>query len=121
VTAALYTHRIAEGRIPELARVAVEAARDGDPIALGLLHALAAECAAFATAAIRRLHLTRHAVPVVLAGGVARGAGALLAAPVWARVREVATAAEIVVLHAPPVVGAALLALDRAMPGASTA
>ena len=121
VTAGLYAHRIAEGRITQLARVAVEAARDGDPVALGLLDDLAAECAAFATAAIRRLHLTRRAVPVVLAGGVARGAGALLADPVAARVREVATAAEIVVLHAPPVVGAALLALDRAMPGASTA
>ena len=117
----MYHGRVAEDRIAELAPVAVEAARAGDAVALDMLDDLAGECAAFAIASIRRLRLTRLPVPVVLAGGVARGAGRLLADPVAARVREVAPLAEVGVLHAPPVLGAALLALDRAAPGASTA
>ena len=58
------------------------------------------------------LFLRRLGVPVVLSGGVARGAGELLATPVEERVRVVAPAAAVSVLHAPPVLGAALLVLD---------
>jgi N-acetylglucosamine kinase-like BadF-type ATPase len=121
VTLALYHGRLPEERIAELARVAVAAARDGDAVAETLLDDLADECAAFAIASIRRLRLTRLEVPVVLAGSVARGAGDLLADRVARRVQAVARRAEISVLHAPPVVGAALLALDRVAPGASAA
>ena len=123
VTYALYDGRLDEERTSELARVAVDAARDGDAVAIGLLDDLAAECAAFATAAIRRLRLARHAVPVVLSGGVARGAGPLLAERVAALVREAAPDAGVTVLHEPPVLGAALLALDHsptAAPDAAT-
>jgi N-acetylglucosamine kinase-like BadF-type ATPase len=121
VTAALHAHRLSEERIRELAKVTVDAARAGDAIALSLLDDLADECAAFVIASIRRLRLTRLPVPVVLAGGVARGARELLADRVATRVHAVAPRAEITVLHAPPVVGAALLALDRVAPGASAA
>jgi N-acetylglucosamine kinase-like BadF-type ATPase len=117
VTLAMYHGRLPEGRVAELAAVAVRAARDGDAVALGLLADLAGECAAFATAAIRRLGMTRLEVPVVLSGGVARGAGELLAMPVEERVRRVAPAAVVSVLHAPPVLGAALLVLDLVAPG----
>ena len=117
VTLAMYHGRLAEDRLAELAPVAVRAARDGDAVALGLLGDLADECASFATASIRRLGMTRLEVPVVLSGGVARGAGELLAAPVEDRVRAVAPAAAVSVLHAPPVLGAALLALDLVVPG----
>ena len=102
VTLAMYHGRLPEGRVAELAAVAVRAARDGDGVALGLLADLAGECAAFATAAIRRLGMTRLEVPVVLSGGVARGAGELLASPVEERVRVVAPTAAVSVLHAPP-------------------
>jgi N-acetylglucosamine kinase-like BadF-type ATPase len=117
VTAALYTGRLDEGRVSELAAVAVEAARAGDAVAGMLIGALADECAAFALAAIRRLGLARLAVPVVLSGGVARGAGDLLVDAVADRVSVVAPRARVVVLGAPPVLGAALLALDRVAPG----
>ena len=121
VTAELYTGRIPEGRTSELAAVAVEAARAGDAVALRLLGDLADECASFAIAAIRRLRLSRHPVPVVLSGGVARGAGELLADAVAERVAAVAPRARVVVLEAPPVLGAALLALDRVAPGDAAA
>ncbi|HEY3336386.1 MAG TPA: BadF/BadG/BcrA/BcrD ATPase family protein [Candidatus Limnocylindrales bacterium] len=117
VTLAMYHGQVPERRLEELAAVAVRAARDGDPVALRLLADLAAECAAFATAAIRRLSMTRLEVPVVLSGGVARGAGDLLADGVQERVRLGARGAFVVVLHAPPVLGAALLALDLVAPG----
>jgi len=117
VTLAMYHGRLPEGRVAELAAIAVSAARDGDAVALGLLGDLAGECAAFATAAIRRLGITRLEVPVVLSGGVARGAGELLASPVQERVRVVAPNAAVSVLHAPPVLGAALLVLDLVAPG----
>jgi N-acetylglucosamine kinase-like BadF-type ATPase len=121
VTAALYAGRIPEGRTSELAGVVVEAARDGDAVALQLIGALADECASFAIAAIRRLRLGRQAIPVVLFGGVARGAGDLLAAAVAERVAGTAPRARVVVLEAPPVLGAALLALDRVVPGDTAA
>jgi N-acetylglucosamine kinase-like BadF-type ATPase len=117
VTNALYTGRLDESRVSELAAVAVEAARDGDAVAALLIGALADECAAFALAAIRRLGLARREVPVVLSGGVARGAGDLLVDAVADRVSVVAPRARVVVLEAPPVLGAALMALDLVAPG----
>ena len=109
---AVYRGRLAERRLADLAPVVVEAARDGDRVAKDLVVALADEVAGFAGAAIRRGGMARLAVPVVLAGGVARGAGTLLADLVEDRVRRVARHAAVTVLMAPPVLGAALLALD---------
>ena len=113
VTNALYTGRLDEGRVSELAAVAVDAARQGDAVAGELIGALADECASFVLAAIRRLGLARLEVPVVLSGGVARGAGDLLGDAVADRVAIVAPLARVIILEAPPVLGAALLALDR--------
>ena len=67
---------------------------------------------------IRRLGLEAEAVPVTLAGGLARGAADLLRA---ARARRWCGRSRrrprSRVLHAPPVLGAALLGLDRLAPG----
>ena len=48
---------------------------------------------------------------------IARGADPVLTPLVLARIRAIAPAAELSVLHAPPVLGAALLALDAVAPG----
>ena len=117
MTEAFYSGRIAGGRVGELAPVVAAAARDGDAVAIGLVDDIADEIAAFATASIRRLGLEGEAVPVTTAGGLARGAADLLVPRVTALVREVAPRAEVSVLHAPPVLGAALLGLDRLAPG----
>ncbi len=53
---------------------------------------------------------------MTLAGGLSRGAADLLVPRVSSLVRDVAPAAEVSVLHAPPVLGAALLGLDRLSP-----
>ncbi len=117
VTMAMYDGRIPQRRIAELAPDLVAAARDGDAVATRILETLADEVAAWATAAIRRGGMADLSVPVILAGGVARGADPWLTELVAARVRTVAPAAELSVLHAPPVLGAALLALDAVAPG----
>ena len=117
VTEAFYSDRIAGGRVGELAPVVAAAARDGDAVSIGLVDDIAAEIAAFTTASIRRLGLEGEAVPVTIAGGLARGAADLLVPRVTALVQEVAPRAEVSVLHAPPVLGAALLGLDRLAPG----
>jgi N-acetylglucosamine kinase-like BadF-type ATPase len=117
VTEALYAGRIADGRVGELAPIVAEAARDGDAVSIGLVNDVADEIAAYATASIRRLALQSEAVPITLAGGLARGAADLLVPRVTALVRELAPHAEVSVLHAPPVLGAALLGLDRLAPG----
>ncbi|MEW6226256.1 MAG: BadF/BadG/BcrA/BcrD ATPase family protein [Chloroflexota bacterium] len=117
VSEAIYLGRLQEARMCELAPVVCEAGRDGDAVAKGLVDEVADELAAFALASIRRLGMSRRPVPVVLAGGLARGAADLLVPRVSALVRAVAPAAEVSVLHAPPVLGAALLGLDRLAPG----
>ena len=117
VTEALYLDKIEGGRVGELAPVVAQAARDGDAVAQGLVDDIADELAAFATASIRRLSLEEEPVPVTLAGGLARGAADLLVPRVTELVRAIAPAAHVSVLHAPPVLGAALLGLDRLAPG----
>ena len=117
VTMAMYEGRIAARRAAELAPDVVAAAAAGDAVATRILETLADEAASWAGAAIRRGGMTSLAVPVVLAGGFARGADPLVTGLIAERVRAVAPAAEISVLHAPPVLGAALLALDAVAPG----
>ena len=117
VTEAFYAGRIAARRVGELAPVVAQAARDGDPVSIGLVNDVADEIASYATASIRRLAMQSEAVPITLAGGLARGAADLLVPRATALVRELAPLAELSVLHAPPVLGAALLGLDRLAPG----
>ncbi len=92
VTEAIYLERIDQDRVGELAPVVAAAARDGDAVSIGLVDDVADELASFATAAIRRLGLEAEAVPVTLAGGLARGAADLLVPRVTTLVREIAPA-----------------------------
>ena len=90
------------------------AAADGDPVAARLVADVADEIVAWAGAMIRRLHLTRTDVPVVLSGGIIR----TTYAPFHDRIRighrrGRAGGHGFGSLTVPPVVGAALLGLDR--------
>ena len=102
----------------ELAPVVAQAARDGDAVAIGLVDDVADELASFATA------VDPAAGPARPRRCRSRSPAASPAAPRTCScrasttlVREVAPAAEVTVLHAPPVLGAALLGLDRLAPG----
>jgi hypothetical protein len=72
----------------------------------------AEEIVALATVAARRLSLLDAGFVVVLGGGVLRARHPLLMDAVAAGIRSVAPRATITVVDAPPVLGAALSALD---------
>jgi N-acetylglucosamine kinase-like BadF-type ATPase len=91
----------------------VFAAADGDPVAARLVADVADEIVAWAGAMIRRLHLTRTDVPVVLSGGIIRTTYAPFHDRIRLGIAAVAPAATVRPLTVPPVVGAALLGLDR--------
>lgn len=113
VTRAMYDGRIPEDRVRELAPVVFAAAAGGDAVARGLLDRQADELARMAIAMIRRVRLARREFDVVLAGGVFQNHDDQFIARLTAAIHEVAPGARLEVLHAPPLLGAALLGLDR--------
>lgn len=120
VTRALYEERIDETRLTELSPVVFRAAAEGDAVARGILTRLSTELVAMAVALIRRLGLTRLDPEVVLAGGVFHADDPIFYGEIDAGVRAVAPRARIVRLTAPPVLGAALIGLDRLSKGGAT-
>jgi N-acetylglucosamine kinase-like BadF-type ATPase len=120
VTRAIYDGRIPEDRILELAPVVFAAARDGDAVARRLLDSLADELATMAVAMIRRVGLARRAFDVVLAGGVFQNHDPAFLARLERAARALAPGARLAPLHSPPLVGAALLGLDRIGSGVTT-
>jgi N-acetylglucosamine kinase-like BadF-type ATPase len=121
VTRAIYDGRIAEYRVLELAPVVFGAARGGDAVARGLLDSLADELATMAVAMIRRVGLAKRAFDVVLAGGVFQNHDDAFLGRLETAVRTVAPRARLAPLHSPPLVGAALLGLDRIGSGVTPA
>ena len=117
VTRRLYEGGIDEERVRELAPVVFEAAIGGDRVARGIVDHLADELATMAIALARRLGMTRTAFDVVLAGGIFRTRDRGLFDRIAERVATALPHATLRRLDAPPVLGAALLALDH-LPGA---
>ncbi|MBB1259631.1 N-acetylglucosamine kinase [Streptomyces alkaliterrae] len=96
----------------ELTPVLFEVAASGDPVAHRLVERQAEEVALLATVALTRLELLGEPTPVVLGGGVLAARHPQLHEGVTRRLAERAPRAEPRVIEVPPVVGAALLALD---------
>ncbi len=112
VLEAVYTGAVGYDRLFDLARVVIAAAAAGDAPARQATDLLADEVVAMAAAAIRRLDVAGMAVEVVLGGGIFDSGDEAFTGRVHAGIRAVAPVAVMRVLDAPPVVGAALLALD---------
>jgi N-acetylglucosamine kinase-like BadF-type ATPase len=113
VTWAIYRGRIAEERLRELSPIVFAADMEGDEVAHQIVDRLADELATMAIAILRRLRLVRAAVDVVLAGGVIRTGDEAFFERIAQGLHRRAPLARIRRLTEPPVVGAALLALDR--------
>src|SRR4051812_43630462 len=113
VTKAMYDGRLRERRVAELCPVVFAAATDGDAVARSIVDRLAAELVSMGVALIRRLRLQRLDLDVVLGGGVFRTTDEAFFDAIERGLREVAPASRLVKLTAPPVVGAALIGLDR--------
>jgi N-acetylglucosamine kinase-like BadF-type ATPase len=96
-----------------LVPVLFEAAEAGDAVAVDLVRRQAAEVCRMALSAMRRLDLTGQPVPVALGGGVLAARNPLLTAEITKQLAEESPLAEPRIVDVPPVLGAALLGLDR--------
>jgi N-acetylglucosamine kinase-like BadF-type ATPase len=116
---AVHYRRVHEGRLGELAPAVVAAAADGDAVARALVERLADEIVLMAARALADLGVEE--ADVVLGGGMLRDGRGFLYDEVVARLRERAPRARPVAAADPPVVGAALVALEAAgAPAAAT-
>jgi N-acetylglucosamine kinase-like BadF-type ATPase len=109
----LHTKEIDGARLLELTPVLLEVAASGDTVAGGVIDSQAEEIATLGTVTLRRLDLLTVPTEVVLGGGVLRARHPLLMAAIERRYAEQAPQAELIVVDAPPVLGAALLGLDH--------
>jgi N-acetylglucosamine kinase-like BadF-type ATPase len=114
---AIHRQRIPMSRVDELPPV-VFAEADSDPVAGEIVDRLADEVVALARVALLRLNLKGQPVEVLLGGGLFQSQDGHLVTTIETGLRE--TDPEVVVrtTASPPIVGAALLALDRLGAGA---
>jgi N-acetylglucosamine kinase-like BadF-type ATPase len=116
---AIHFGRLHQERLIELAPTVLAASRNGDPVARDIVSTLAEEVVVMARAALVRLQMIDAAPVVVLGGGVLTSRDPVLMQEIEARLAQALPAARAVVTEVDPVVGAALLGLDRL--GASSA
>jgi len=108
---AVHTGALPRRRFVELAPIVLEeAARDG--VAAGIVHRLADEVVAFVRVALERIDPVPEPPDVVLGGGLLQSRNELLLAAIDAGLERVGVPHTLIVVDAPPVVGAALRALD---------
>jgi N-acetylglucosamine kinase-like BadF-type ATPase len=110
---AVHLGTLAEERCMELTPLLFATADAGDEVARSVVRRQAEEVVALATTAIRRLGATDSAIDVVLGGGVLTAGHALLMDEIFRLLAQRAPLAVVRVVEAPPIVGAALLGLDR--------
>ncbi|MFD4016762.1 N-acetylglucosamine kinase [Streptomyces sindenensis] len=110
---ALHRGTIPLGRRHELTPVLFATAETGDPVAAALVKRQAHEVVAMASVALDRLGLLEEEVPVLLGGSVLAARHPQLNDRIAALLAARAPKAEVRVVSEPPVLGAALLGLDR--------
>ncbi|MCZ7431266.1 N-acetylglucosamine kinase [Streptomyces sp. WMMC1477] len=117
---ALHLGELPAERRYELTPVLFAVAAEGDAVAGRLVERQAEEIVAMARVALDRLGLLGTPTPVFLGGGVAAARHPALHERVLRGLAQAAPRAEATVVEVPPVLGAALLALDAAdaRPGA---
>ena len=121
VVEAIFCRRVDRRRVLELVPLVFAEAEAGDLAAAAIVDRQVAEVVAMAAAAIGRLGLAGTDVEVACGGGLFAGCGPAFLDRIGAGVRELAPRARLTQVTAPPVLGAALLGLDRlgAHPGAA--
>ncbi|MGW3203377.1 N-acetylglucosamine kinase [Streptomyces sp. NPDC001135] len=116
---ALHLGHVDHDRRHELTPVLFATAAGGDAVARAIVARLAEEVAVMATVALTRLELLGEQTPVLLGGSVLTAGHALLDDAVHALLTARAPKARVRVVTASPVLGAALLGLDRLSAGAA--
>ena len=110
---AVHLGALAEERCMELTPVLFDTAEAGDEVAAAVVRRQAGEVVALAATAIRRLGASPAPIDVVLGGGVLTAGHPLLMDEITRLLADQVPLATARVVQAPPIVGAALLALDR--------
>ncbi|MFR9674820.1 N-acetylglucosamine kinase [Streptomyces sp. TR06-5] len=110
---ALHLGDLSPARRAEAALVLFATAEEGDPVARSVVRRQADEVVALAVVALEALGLTQRATPVVLGGGVLAARRRVLEERLHEQLAERAPSAVPVMCEDPPVLGAALLGLDR--------
>jgi N-acetylglucosamine kinase-like BadF-type ATPase len=110
---ALHLGEIPPARRLDLTPVLFEVAAAGDEIARSLVRRQAEEIVTMARVAMRRLDLLGEPVDVILGGGVLTAGHRPLMDQIEQDLKAIAPLAVIRVITTPPVLGAALLGLDR--------
>lgn len=118
---ALHLGSIPYERRHELTPVLFRTSAEGDPVARSLVHRLAEEVAALSTVALGRLELLDEEAPVMLGGSVLAARHPELDDRIAELLAVKAPKAVIGVVTSPPVLGAALLALDAVAAGPEAA
>ncbi|MFD5251607.1 N-acetylglucosamine kinase [Streptomyces bobili] len=113
----LHLERLPPARRHELTPVLFATASGGDTVARTLVDRLAAEVVGMATVALTRLDLLEKETPVLLGGGVLTAGHPQLDETITALLAAGAPKATPKVVRQPPVLGAALLGLDRVRAG----
>lgn len=113
VAIALHDGVIEHHDLIRVAPVVFETAQAGDKVARGILDAFAEEVAVMAGALIRRLHLVRSDVEVVLGGGTLQTGDQAVLDRIRERIAGIAPAAQVSVLDVSPVFGAVVEGFDR--------
>jgi N-acetylglucosamine kinase-like BadF-type ATPase len=113
VAIGIHTGKIPDDDLNGLAPVLLTVSAAGDQVAQSIVDHLAEEIAVLAITAMRRLDLTTLATPVILGGGVITARDARLLDGIAAHLARAAPQARMRTIDVPPVVGAALLALDH--------
>jgi N-acetylglucosamine kinase-like BadF-type ATPase len=111
VAEAIHRGHVPMARLTELAPIVFAEAAD-DAVAAAIVERLAEEIEALARVALERLELSGERVEVLLGGGLVQSGDGRLVGSVARRVRAHAPAAIVRAVSSPPIVGAALLALD---------
>ncbi|MEU8650203.1 BadF/BadG/BcrA/BcrD ATPase family protein [Streptomyces sp. NPDC048737] len=109
----LHLERVPASRRHELTPVLFATAADGDAVARAVVDRLAAEVAGMAAVALTRLDLLAEETPVLLGGGVLTAGHRRLDDGIGERLAAGAPKAVPRVVRQRPVMGAALLGLDR--------
>ncbi|WP_344447290.1 N-acetylglucosamine kinase, partial [Kitasatospora nipponensis] len=113
VAEAMHLGDLARERLHEVVPVLFDCAQQGDAAALEVIDRQADEITRMARVALGRLDLLGEPTPLVLGGGVLAARHPLLLDNLTERLRTAAPHALPRIVTAPPVLGAALLGLDR--------
>jgi N-acetylglucosamine kinase-like BadF-type ATPase len=105
---------IPENRVSEIAPLVFEEAEKGDLAAQKILIRFGEGCAELLVNGLRQLDMVDLGVEIVLSGGVFKARSFLLRETLGKEVTRVVPGATLVEAHYEPVVGAALLALEKA-------